>query len=336
MKRPVWISVLLIALCYGHVQAQPQALPEQVARELSVTHFKLADLYLDLTRVGVNREHSYALAIRHFNKGLEYDPQNLYYLNRLGYAYHLERRLREASRLYARLLKLDPPQPLTEQDMKLVLKFAPLLYVNEQEYFHLEDVTVIVHPDRPLIEYSLYWDDDIDYPEDNDPTDHEKIWVQFNPETLEIEAVYAYFHRAIISTPEAVERARKAGQRPVVYIQWGGHGSLLDGWQALPDSVFTVKYTYWPEAVPIKTMPVRYQAHRQSIRMPDHPLAQKWPHKFQGTYEDYIRFTRQVDTRELIRTKGYALKSRWPNAVIDQYFLDYQFYPKIDWPDSIP
>jgi len=44
------------------------------------------------------------------------------------------------------------------------------------------------------------------------------------------------------------------------------------------------------------------------------------------------RNLKPIDIRKLIRKKGYAIKSRFPNAVIDQHFLPYNFYPKREWP----
>ena len=73
-----------------------------------------------------------------------------------------------------------------------------------------------------------------------------------------------------------------------------------------------------------------------SIRMPDHPLAKEWPKKFEGSWEDYSKFTKYIDLRKIIKKKKMVMKSRWSNAVIDQYFLEYQFFPKIAWPTDVP
>jgi len=43
-----------------------------------------------------------------------------------------------------------------------------------------------------------------------------------------------------------------------------------------------------------------------------------------------------INLPKLIKEKRMVIKSRWPNAVIDQYFLDYQFFPKKDWPMDAP
>jgi tetratricopeptide (TPR) repeat protein len=307
--------------------------PEKLAQ----LHFKLGDVYLDAHRArNVSYADSYAEAVRNYKKGLQLAPKNTYYHNRLAYAYHLERRLKEASFHYARVLELDPPENVSAEEFDWVLKLAPRVYTNPQEYFSLEDVVVVMHPDKPLIEYSFFWDDDIDFPEDNDPTDHEKVWVEYDPETKEFVALYTYFHRAILSTAEAKQEASQNGGRPRVNVQWGGHGSLPVGWEAIPSEKIAAQYQHVAKPDRIDDMRTRYARHAQTIRMPDHPLARLWPKKFSGTWEEYITFSRYVDLPEIIRQKKMVIKSRWPNAVIDQYFLDYQFYPKMDWPDEAP
>ncbi len=95
----------------------------------------------------------------------------------LGVEYHENRRLNEASREYARALALDPGRELTADEWTLARRFAPRLYTTPTEFFGLRDAAVVVHPDRRLIAYHLFWDDDIDFLEDTDPCDHEVIWV---------------------------------------------------------------------------------------------------------------------------------------------------------------
>jgi len=204
------------------------------------------------------------------------------------------------------------------------------------EFFSLEDVVVIVHPEKPIIEYSFFWDDDINFPADSDPTDHEKVWIEYDPESGEIVDVYAYFHRAILSTKEALADARKHSSRARINVQWGGHGSLPVGWETIPSEAISIKYMSINNPVKLKDMQERYQEHRISIRMPDHPLAKEWPKKFEGSWEDYSKFTKYIDLRKIIKKKKMVMKSRWSNAVIDQYFLDYQFFPKIAWPTDVP
>ncbi len=241
--------------------------------------------------------------------------------NERALAYHRERRLKEASQAYMEVLYLDPPREPTARGLELVKRFAPRLYTTPNEPFPLEDFAAIIHPEKPLIAYHMFWDDDIDYPDDNDPTDHEVVWVRYDPTSLEVTEVFAYYHGRILSAQEAVEDAQAHAQRPRINVQWGKHGSLPVGWERLDgeDILHNMKRTY-------------ERLHREGHRLLDHPLAKNWPRRFEGSWEDFIDFSRPVDPLALIEAKGMVMVSRWNNAVIDQYFLPYNFYPKREWP----
>ncbi len=304
---------------------------------VSLTNIELGNRFLDLyRRWGKTSRKNFEKAVEYYHKELQINPDNVYCTNRLGYAYHLERRLKEASEKYAKVLRLDPPQQVTPEEFELAIRLAPRLYINSMEFFKLEDVAVIFHPEEHLIEYSLFWDDDIDYPEDNDPTDHEKIWVQYDPESGDVVQVYYYFHRAILSTEAALKDARDHTNRALINIQWGGHGSLPLGWQNIPADQIVIKYASIDEPDTILSMRSRFQAHVESTKNPDHPLAKGWPKRFEGTWEEYITFDRYINLADFIKEKKMVIKSRWSNAVIDQYFLDYQFFPKREWPIGAP
>lgn len=325
-------SLLILPLICGVLRVEAQSV-----QDLAKFYFQRGELYLDLFRAREeNKSENYAAAITNYLKAVQLAPENPLYHYRLGYAYHLERRLKEASAEYAKVLELDPPQPVTPEEFDLILKYAPRVYVTPGEFFSLEDVVVILHPNKPLIEYSFFWDDDIDFPADNDPTDHEKVWIEYDPESGEVRGVYTYFHRAILTTKQAVEEANAHNQRARINVQWGGHGSLPVRWEDIPVEKISVKYASIQEAIRIKDMGTRYDRHKVTIRMPEHPLAKSWPKKFPGSWEEYIDFSEYVDILKMIKEKKMVIKSRWPNAVIDQYFLDYQFYPKQDWPMSRP
>lgn len=237
-------------------------------------------------------------------------------------AFHRERCLADASRLYAQILEADPPREPSPREWDVARRFAPRLYIVPSEPFELEDFAVVIHPQKSIVAYHLFWDDDIDYPEDNDPTDHEVIWVEYDPVTLEVTAVYAYYHGQILAPGEAVGEAEANGGRPRINVQWGKHGSLPVGWDKGFRGLgirYDMKRTY-------------RRLHNQGHRLPDHPLARDWPRKFEGTWEDFVDFSVQVEPLELLEARGMILVSRWCNAVIDQYFLPYNFYPKPDWP----
>ena len=346
-------KILLLTLCAGiFINIGTMLMGEKIGTKIKkgavgdslvsstelLTNFELGDRFLDLYRMGGKKNRQdFENAVEHYKKGLKFlESDNVYYTNRLGYAYHLERRLKEASEQYEKVIRLDPPQSVTPEEFELIIRLAPRLYVNSKEFFDLEDVVVILHPEDPIIEYSFFWDDDIGYPGDNDPTDHEKIWIQYDPETGDVVKVYTYFHRAILSTEGSIKDAREHHNRALINVQWGGHGSLPIGWQKIPAEQFIVRYAHIAEPGIIGNMRSRFQKDAKSIRRPDHPLAKGWPKKFVGTWEEYITFDKYIDLPELIKEKKMVIKSRWSNAVVDQYFLDYQFFPKREWPIGAP
>jgi len=235
--------------------------------------------------------------------------------------YHDERRLKEASADYAEVLRLDPPREPTEEELALIRRFTPCLYVTPSEPFPLVDFAAIMHPDKPIISYHMFWDDDIDFPSDNDPCDHEEVWVEYDPKTRDVQEVYTYYHGRILHTREAVEDARQHGGRPRINVQWGKHGSLPVGWEKMLGTAIyqDMRRTY-------------RRLHTEGHRELNHPLARNWPRTFEGSWEDFIDFSKSVEPLELLDAKGMVMVSRWTNAVIDQYFLRYNFRGKKEWP----
>ena len=147
--------------------------------------------------------------------------------------HHLERSLDEAAAGYEDTLRRDPPRELTPAEWRTVERFAPRVFVTRTEPFQLRDAAAIVHPDRRTIAYHLFWDDDIDFPDDNDPSDHEVVWCVISPDQRRLVAFYTYFHNRVLEAPpEALRDAAAHLGRPSVAVQWGKHGSMPVGWQA--------------------------------------------------------------------------------------------------------
>lgn len=267
--------------------------------------------------------------IENYKKGLKLQPKNILYHYRLGYAYHLMRRLMEASSEYEKVLKLDPPCLSSETDLKLASKYAPRLFANPKEFFKLKDLVAVIHPKQLIIAYNLFWEDDIDYPGDDDPSDHEIIWIEFDQKSGKVIGVYTYFHKAILSTEESVSDANLHHQRAKINVQWGGHGSLLLRWEKLHPEVIFEKIG---KRIKIKNMAQRYRELNKSIKNPNHPLAKDWPKKFTGSYKDFISFSKYIELRKLLKKKKMVITSKWPNAVINRYFLSYNYFPKKQWP----
>ncbi len=268
-------------------------------------------------------------AIEYYKKALKLDQNNILCHYRLGYAYHLMRRLMEASSEYEIVLKLDPPQMATEEDLKLAEKYTPRLFNNPCEFFKLKDLVVVIHPEKFIIAYNLFWEDDIDYPGDNDPSDHEVVWIEFNKNKGKVINVFSFFHQAILSTEEAAKDANLHNQRARINVQWGEHGSLPLRWEKLHPEVIFEKINL---RIKIKNMTQRYQELNKSIKNPNHPLARDWPKKFTGSYKDFITFSKYLELRRLLKKKKMVIISKWPNAVINRYFLAYNYFPKKQWP----
>lgn len=258
-----------------------------------------------------------------------------------GVRFHEKRCLDDASREYARALALEPPRELTATEWRLVRRFAPRLYTTPTEFFPLQDFAVILHPDRRLIAYHFFWADDIDFPEDNDPCDHELMWVQYSADQKSIEKILTYFHGRILEGGEAALReARRHGLRPRINVQWGKHGSLPIGWEDLQivAGAGDAERNYYPVNQPITLRQYNEGTFRKlseaGRRLADHPLGvrQGWPRRFAGTWPDFINYARLTDPLRLLDKNRMARVSRWNSATINQYFLPYNFRPKTEWP----
>jgi hypothetical protein len=241
--------------------------------------------------------------------------------HRRAVEFHDRRCLNDASREYAKTLELDPPRDLTAEEWNLAKRFAPRLYTTPTEFFPLKDFAVVLHPVDRLIAYHFFWEDDIDFPEDNDPCDHELIWVQYSQDRRSIEKVWTYFHGRILEGGEAaLSDARRNAGRPRINVQWGKHGSLLAGWEQMKlsnEESFRVLST-------------------KGRRLPEHPLAKRlgWPLKFAGRWEDFVDYSRLLDPIAMLEKTKMAQVSRWSSATINQHFLPYNFRPKTEWPVS--
>jgi hypothetical protein len=243
----------------------------------------------------------------------------------LGVEYHIERRLNEASREYARTLTLDPPRDVTPEQHALVRRFAPRLYTVDNEPFVLEDVAAILHPTRRVIAWHFFWDDDIDFPDDNDPTDHEVMWVQYSEDGRALEAIWTYFHgQIIVGGAAALDDARQQGMRPRVDVQWGKHGSMLAGWPQLTPAI----------AAEDNNAAAWRRLSTEGARQKSHPVARRlgWPERFTGSEAAFLRFSRLIDPLPMLEKSKMMQVTRWNSATISQRFLPYNFRPKTEWP----
>jgi hypothetical protein len=255
---------------------------------------------------------------------------------------HQARRVGEAGRLYRALLEVEPAADPTPEERARVLALAPLLYLHGEEPFVLEDVVAVVHPEEPLVAYHLFWDDDIDFPDDQEPTDHEVVWVEHDA-AGRARAVVTYFHGERVrqeltpdgpgtgdGEPRRPEHAAGGPVRPRVAVEWGKHGSLPlervvelaeGGTEAAPEPRWAVELRgNWR------------RLHEEGTRRPDHRLARGWPTSFPGRWASYLHLPVESDPRRLLEERGMIARTRWANAVLDQWFLPYNFSAKPGWP----
>ncbi|MGH9936236.1 MAG: hypothetical protein ACREAM_08320, partial [Blastocatellia bacterium] len=204
-----------------------------------------------------------------------------------------------------------------------------------------KDFAAILHPSERLVAYHLFWEDDIDFPEDNDPCDHELVWVKYSADKNSIENVLTYFHGRILEGGQAaINDARAHGMRPRVNVQWGKHGSLPPSWEemAIIANPGDVERKYYPLNQTISLKQYQEGTFRklseEGRRLANHPLGLRlgWPQKFKGGWGDFVNFSQIVEPLRLLDKTKMARVSRWNSATINQYFLTYNFRPKTEWP----
>jgi hypothetical protein len=224
-------------------------------------------------------------------------------------AAHAKRRLEEASTAYGIALREAPPREPTVAERLLILRHAPALYTTPMEPFALKDAAAILHPNGRWIAYHLFWDDDIDFPDDNDPCDHEVVWVELSGDKTV--ALYSYFHGRILKSADVA-----AG----LAVQWGKHGSMPYHWREWKDVESSNRASF---------------EKLSKEGRPDSPLARGWPSRFAGRWNDFTDFTRRVDLTAPLRRNGMMKVSCLNNAVINRHFLRYNFAAKTEWPAAM-
>jgi hypothetical protein len=126
----------------------------------------------------------------------------------------------------------DVPEPVTlpgavaDSDSAALLarRLAPVLFLQRDEWFPLERVVAVVHPEERVIGYHLLWRDDVhgSWIPFTVPTDQEVVWVGFDS-THAPTQLWAYWHGRVLRTDWR-------GRGPAMFsVQWGKHGSLPRG-----------------------------------------------------------------------------------------------------------
>src|SRR5215212_2802820 len=202
--------------------------------------------------------------------------------------------------------------PARDPAVLLAHALAPVLYLQRDEWFRLERVVAVVHPNRQVIGYYLLWRDDVHgaWIPFTKATDEEIVWVGYDS-TLAPTDVWTYWHGKILHADW-----RNRGT-VTIDVQWGKHGSLPRG-MVEPDAM-------WP-----RTMSNFWVS--SWVGLPDiwlGRLTRRGPLCFchgYGRYREFTRVTPIADSIDaIVRTedptesllaifgKPYSKKQAWPD-----------------------
>jgi hypothetical protein len=191
---------------------------------------------------------------------------------------------------------------------------APVLYVQRDEYFPLERVVAVVHPNRAIIAYVLDWKWDVNgqWLPWTKSSDEEEVWVGYDVTTLAPTDLWTYWHGDVLHA------AWSGNGQPAVAVQWGKHGSL-------PHGVVESDLPRW------KTLNVMYAV--EFAMLPDiwvGKLVHGGPWGFFHGYERYRDFSQRVpltnrldavicaeDPRQALRAvlgARFSDKTKWPGT----------------------
>ncbi len=200
--------------------------------------------------------------------------------------------------------------------LSLAKEFAPNLHINKNEFFRLERLYVVIHSEKPIIAYHLFWGDDIDFPDEGQPNDHEIIWVQYNNDRSRAVCVWTYWHGKILKKSFPKESNIK---NPNIYIQWGKHGSLPPNWNK--GFSFRPKMEIYFNYLLCKYI---HRHNRSSV-------SKTWPRRFDGDYKDYLAFDDTLELSSIILEEKVLICVN-ANEQIHSFYKE-NFSYKTEWPD---
>ena len=114
--------------------------------------------------------------------------------------------------------------PSDDPAVHIAHALAPVLYLQRDEWFRLERVVAVVHPNRPIIGYYLLWRDDVHgaWIPFTKATDEEIVWVGYDSTQAPTD-IWTYWHGKVL-------HADWRGRGTVsIDVQWGKHGSMPRG-----------------------------------------------------------------------------------------------------------
>lgn len=236
---------------------------------------------------------------------------------RKGIRLHRKRRIGEALRRYRRALELVPAQQPDDVLRASILECAPVLHCAEDEPLPLVDAAAIYSPTHKVIGFHLFYQDDIDFPNDCEPCDHEVMWVAFDPTSGPQRRIWCYFHGRVLRSDES----HGGDGRPHVVVQWGKHGTLPTTWRE-DDGLVSAMRGAWE------------RLHTEGARERNTPLARTWPDRYSGNFEDFADPTARVDTRPFVERPGFVMVGEMATAILDYHIIPYNFAVKYAWPDG--
>ena len=172
-----------------------------------------------------------------------------------------------------------PPSAIADDDpaAHTARALAPVLYLQSDEWFQLERIVAVVHPNRPIIGYYLLWRDDVHgaWIPFTKATDEEIVWVGYDSTRAPTD-VWTFWHGKIL---HADWRGRGT---VLVDVQWGKHGSLPRG--------ITDDDPLWPRSL-------SYFWVTSWVGLPDiwaGRVSRRGPLCFCGSYRRYRSFDRPL------------------------------------------
>src|SRR5678810_1113786 len=114
--------------------------------------------------------------------------------------------------------------PAGDPAVLLARSLAPVLYLQRDEWFRLERVVAVLHPNRPIIGYYLLWGDDVQgaWIPFTKATDEEIVWVGYDSTQAPTD-IWTYWHGKVLHADW------RGHGTPAVDVQWGKHGLMPRG-----------------------------------------------------------------------------------------------------------
>ena len=205
-----------------------------------------------------------------------------------------------------------------ETDLNLLaLRFAPRLYLQQDEPYDIMAIIPVHHPARPVIAYHIFFEEEVINAGRGKDLDPEIMWVEYDPVTLKVADVATLWHRTVLRRSTCTVNAKASQQRPSVYVQWGQHGIMPLGWETPKSARPYGELLFW------------YNWIRTGNRIPG---VQKGEVKetFSGEWKDYITFAKEVDAVFFVQRQEIIEDER-PYKELESR-INRSFDRKKEWP----